>query len=65
MSATKVTKTLELRLRPEQVAAITQRIQRRKKNVGGTGELDLGDISSVNDDLTLAGTDGVVEKKDE
>lgn len=45
MSA-KATETLELRFTPEQVAAIRLRIERRKKNVGGTGELDLGDISS-------------------
>ena len=43
----KAVETLELRLTPQQVAAIRLRNQRRKKNVGGTGELDLGDISSV------------------
>ncbi len=37
-----VKEVLELRLTPEQVAAIRLRNQRRKKNVGGTGELDLG-----------------------
>jgi hypothetical protein len=55
---------LVLRLTDAQIAAIRLRNQRRKKNVGGTGELDLGDISSVNDYLTLAGTDSAVEKKD-
>jgi hypothetical protein len=59
-----VKEVLELRLTPEQVAAIRLRNQRREKNVGGTGEVDLGDISSVHDDLSQACTDGAVEKKD-
>jgi hypothetical protein len=38
--------TLALRLTDAQIAAIRLRNERRKKSVGGTGEIDLGDISS-------------------
>ncbi len=44
----KIVETLELRLTDAQIAAIRLRHQRRKRNVGGRGELDLGDISSGN-----------------
>jgi hypothetical protein len=62
--STPVKEVFALRLTPVQIRAAYERAQRRKKNLGGTGELDLGDISSVNDDSTHACADGAVEKKD-
>jgi hypothetical protein len=37
--------TLELRLTDEQIAAIRQRIARRKRQIGGCGQADLGEIN--------------------
>lgn len=56
MSVTKDTprSELALRLTDSQVAAIRLRHQRRNKNVGGTGELELGDISSLSDSDLLS-----------
>jgi hypothetical protein len=55
---------LVLRLTDSQVAAIRLRNQRRKKIVGGTGEVDLGDISSFDSDLSQSCTDAVFSEKD-
>ncbi|HXA76984.1 MAG TPA: hypothetical protein VNV41_07600 [Candidatus Acidoferrales bacterium] len=41
--------TLELRLTDEQMAAIIQRVQRRKRKIVECGEIDLGELNGDND----------------
>ena len=49
-----VKEVLELRLKPQQVATIMARIQRRTRKIVECAQIDLGDVSSVSSDLAQA-----------
>jgi hypothetical protein len=46
--------TLELRLSDEQIAAIRQRIARRKRQIAECGQIDLGEINERGDFKSVA-----------